>query len=513
MGPAFATGALVPRLSHLSTRLASCSSFVPRHISIYHTRSVRAIGVRFATTMSYQASNHGFDYDLFVIGAGSGGVRAARIAATHGAKVAVAENDALGGTCVNVGCVPKKLFVYGSHYGHDFHDAQAYGWDVPSPKLDWGRLIANKNAEITRLNGIYGRLLEKAGVELKTGTASFVDKNTVEVSGQRYTAERILVAVGGKPFVPDIEGKEHIITSNEAFYLTDLPKRVLVSGGGYIAVEFAGIFHSYGSKVIQAYRSELFMRGFDDDIRHHLANEMRTSGIDVRFKCQVTKVEKVDTGLKATLSTGDVVEVDCVMFATGRVPNISKLNLGAAGVEVGRKGQIIVDEWSKTNVDNIYAVGDVTDRVNLTPVAIHEGHAFADTVYGNNPRNTSYEYIPTAVFSQPSIGTCGLTETQAREKYGKYAVDVYKTQFRPMKHTLTKREGEKTFMKLIVEKETDKIVGCHVADTSSAAEVIQMVGVAMKAGATKKHFDSTMPVHPTSSEELVTLRTAEPQPH
>ncbi len=443
-----------------------------------------------ASVMKYSPPPHGFDYDLFVIGAGSGGVRAGRIAAGHGAKVAVAEEAALGGTCVNVGCVPKKLFVYGSHYGHDFHDAEAYGWDLlERPKLNWGRLISNKNEEISRLNGIYGRLLAKAGVELKVGTAKMIDNHTVEIAGQRYTADKVLIAAGGRPFVPEIEGKEHVITSNEAFYLKDLPKRVLIAGGGYIAVEFACIFHGYGAEVIQAYRSDLFLRGFDDDVRKHLASEMRASGIDVRFNCQVTKVEKLDDGaLRATLNTGDVVEVDCVMYATGRVPNTASLNLTAAGVEIGRKGQILVDDWSKTSADNIYAVGDVTDRVNLTPVAIHEGHAFADTVFGGNIRNTNYEYIPTAVFSSPSIGTCGLTETEARAKYGFRGVDIYKTSFRPMKHTLTKREGERVFMKLVVEKETDKVVGCHMLD-AAAGEVIQLVGVAMKAGATKAHFD------------------------
>lgn len=500
--------AVTSQLARLSPRLAP-----RRRLGVFHLAPVprRARGVRFASTMVYKAPAHGFDYDLFVIGAGSGGVRAGRIAANHGAKVAVAESGAMGGTCVNVGCVPKKLFVYGSHYGHDFHDSEAYGWNASPPSLDWGRLISNKNAEIERLNGIYGRLLNKAGVDVKIGYASFVDEHTVEVAGQRFTAEKVLVAVGGKPYVPPIDGAEHIITSNEAFYLKDLPKRVLVSGGGYIAVEFACIFNGYGAKVIQTYRSKLFLRGFDDDVREHLANEMRSGGVDVRFNTEVTKVEKVSTGLRATLNTGDVVEVDCVMFATGRVPNTSALNLGAAGVKLGKKGEILVDEWSKTNVDSIYAVGDVTDRVNLTPVAIHEGHAFADTVYGGKRRNTNYEYIPTAVFSQPSIGTCGLTEAQAREQYGMRGVDIYKTTFRPMKHTLTKREGERVFMKLIVEKETDKVVGCHMVD-AAAGEVIQLVGVAMKAGATKAHFDSTMPVHPVSAEEIVTLRTKEPEP-
>jgi len=461
---------------------------------------------------TYKPNAHSFDYDLFVIGAGSGGVRAARIAAGYGAKVAVAESAALGGTCVNVGCVPKKLFVYGSHYGHDFNDSAAYGWNIPQkPTVEWSRLIANKNAEIERLNGIYGRMLERAGVDLKVGYASFVDKNTVKVAGKEITAEKILIAVGGKPFVPDIKGKEHVITSNEAFYLDDLPKKILIVGGGYIATEFACIFHNYGAQVIQAYRGEMFMRGFDDEVRSHLAQEMRTSGVDLRFNCDVKDIVKSGAEYNVTLKNGETVTVDKVMYATGRVPYMDKMEIEKAGVKLGNKGQILVDEWSKTNVDNIYAIGDVTDRVQLTPVAIHEGHSFADTHYGAKPRNTNYENIPTAVFSQPQIGTCGLTEAEAREKYGSRGVDIYKTAFRPMKHTLTKREGERTFMKLIVVKETDIVVGCHMVD-GAAGEVIQLVGVAMKAGATKAHFDSTMPVHPVSSEELVTLRTAEPEP-
>ncbi|PXF42380.1 Glutathione reductase [Gracilariopsis chorda] len=455
---------------------------------------------------------HGFQYDLFVIGAGSGGVRASRIAATHGAKVAVAEYAPLGGTCVNVGCVPKKLFVYGSHYGHDFHDAQAYGWDVPKASLDWPRLIRNKNAEIERLNGIYGRLLDRAGVHLIQGKAKFVDSHTVQVGDKQYTADKILVAVGGRPFVPEFEGSEHVITSNEAFYLEKLPKRVVVVGGGYIAVEFACIFHGYGTEVVQLYRRDLFLRGFDDDVRKHLAEQMQITGVDLRFNSVVKKITKLDDGcFEVTTNKDETIQTDLVMYATGRHPYTADLGLKEAGVTTGQNGKILVDDWNKTNVNHIYAVGDVTDRVCLTPVAIAEGHAFADTHYGNKKRNVNYQDIPTAVFSTPSIGTCGLTETQAREKYGKYGVDIYKTSFRPMKHTLTKREGEKVFMKLIVEKSTDKVVGCHMLD-AAAGEVIQLVGVAMKAGATKADFDSTMPVHPVSAEEMVTLRTKEPNP-
>lgn len=460
------------------------------------------------TAMAPTSHAHGYDYDLLVLGAGSGGVRAARIAAGHGAHVAVAERAALGGTCVNVGCVPKKLFVYGSHYSHDFHDAAAYGWNVPDGvTLDWGRLIENKNNEISRLNGIYGKLLANSGVDLKVGTAVMKDAHTVEIDGKAVSAEKVLVAVGGKPFVPEFEGSDLVITSNEAFFLEELPKKVVVVGGGYIAVEFAGIFHAYGSKVTQMYRGELFLRGFDNEVREHLAEQMRTQDVDLRFGTDIAKVVKnTDGTLTATTKAGDTITADVIMYATGRIPDTAALGLDAAGVKTGRNGKIVVDDWGLTSVENIYAVGDVTDRVNLTPVAIAEGHAFADTHYGNNRRNIGYDNIPTAVFSNPSIGTCGLTEEQAREKYGDEDVAVYKTSFRPMKHTLTKREGEKVFMKLLVQRSTDIVVGCHILD-AAAGDMIQLVGVAMKAGATKKMFDTTMPVHPVSAEELVTLRT------
>ncbi|CDF36387.1 unnamed protein product [Chondrus crispus] len=466
-----------------------------------------------AATVARDTLAHGFQYDLFVIGAGSGGVRASRIAANYGARVVVAESGPLGGTCVNVGCVPKKLFVYGSHYGHDFDDAKAYGWDVPGkPTVDWPRMIATKNAEIERLNGIYGRMLGKAGVQIVYGHAKLLDPHTVQVGEDTFTADKILVATGGKPFVPEFEGREHVITSNEAFYLPNLPKRVCMVGGGYIAVEFAHIFSGYGSDVVLSYRKDLFMRGFDMDVRTHLAEQMELQGIDLRFKTEITKVVKnPDGSLQVTLNNGQVLETDLVMYATGRVPLVNDLGLEAAGVATGKSDKIIVDDWSKTNVDNIYAIGDVTDRVCLTPVAIHEGNALADTLYGNKKRNTNYDNIPTAVFSTPTIGTCGLTEEQAREKYGQTGIDVYKTKFNPMKHTMTKRTGEKVFMKLIVDRATDVVVGCHMMD-AAAGDMIQLVGVAMKAGATKADFDATMPVHPVSAEEIVTLKTKEPDP-
>jgi glutathione reductase (NADPH) len=401
------------------------------------------------------------------------------------------------------------LFVYGSHYGHDFEDAAAYGWDLKKGDrgLDWGRLIKNKNAEIERLNGIYKRLLDNSGVELKVGSAVMKDPHSVEVGGEIISAEKVLVAVGGKPYVPDFEGREHVITSNEAFFLKDLPKRVIIVGGGYIGVEFACIFDGYGSEVTLTYRRDLFLNGFDLEVRQHLAEQMRAQGLNLKFNCDITKVVKNDDGtFTATTNTGESLAADVIMYATGRVPDTAALGLGAVGVKTGRKGKIEVDDWGCTNVENVFAIGDVTDRVNLTPVAIAEGHAFADTHYGGNKRNIGYDNIPTAVFSNPNIGTCGLTEEEARKKYGDNEIAVFKTSFRPMKHTLTKRDGEKVFMKLLVVRSTDVVVGCHILD-GAAGDVIQLVGVAMKAGATKKHFDTTMPVHPVSAEELVTMRT------
>lgn len=465
-----------------------------------------------STSPERDEPSHGYQFDLFVIGAGSGGVRASRIAAKHGARVAVAENGPLGGTCVNVGCVPKKLFVYGSHYGHDLDDARAYGWNTEHATVDWPRLISNKNNEIKRLNGIYGKMLDKAGVKLMRGTAKFIDPHTIEVDGTQYTADKILIATGGHPFVPPIEGSEHVITSNEAFYLENLPKRIVIVGGGYIAVEFTCIFHGYGVDVTQLYRRDLFLRGFDAEVREHLSDQMRERGIDLRFNTDVDKITKNDDGtFCVSLNTGDTITTDVVMYATGRKPNTKPLCLDKAGVKTGDGGEVVVDDWSKTNVDHIYAIGDVINRVQLTPVAIAEGQCFADTVFGGMKRNVNYEYIPSAIFSTPTIGTCGLSEDQAREKYGKHGVDIYKTAFNPMKHTLTSRKGEKVFMKLIVDKETDKVVGCHMVD-ASAGEVVQLVGVAMKAGATKADFDSTIPVHPVSAEEIVTLKEKEPDP-
>ncbi len=449
-----------------------------------------------------------YDYDFFVMGAGSGGVRAARIAAGHGARVAVAENRYLGGTCVNVGCVPKKLLVYAAHFAHDFEDAAGFGWTVGDSGFDWGRLIANKNAEILRLNGIYESMLNGAGVHIVNGTAALADAHSVVVGDNTYRCEHILVAVGGWPTVPEIPGHEHAITSNEVFFLGTLPKRIIVVGGGYIAVEFAGIFHGLGAEVIQLYRGEMFLRGFDDDVRAHLAGEMIKQGVDVRFNSTVESIASRDGGLWATLGDGAVLQADQVMYATGRAPNTAGIGLALAGVEVNAKGAIVVDDYSKTSADNIYAVGDVTDRINLTPVAIREGHAVADTLFNDTPTKADHADVPSAVFSQPPIGSVGLTEAEARQRYGD--VDIFESSFRAMKHTLSGRD-EKTFMKLIVDRASGRVVGVHMIG-AEAGEIIQGIGIAIKCGATKAQFDATVGIHPTTAEEFVTMREKAPEP-
>lgn len=445
-----------------------------------------------------------YDYDLFVIGAGSGGVRAARIAATHGAKVAIAEEYRVGGTCVIRGCVPKKLFVYASHFSDEFEEAAGFGWTVEGARFDWKTLIANKDREIDRLNGIYIRNLEKAGVEIVNSRATVKDAHTVHLEAEKkdVTAERILIAVGATPFLPDIPGIEHAITSNEAFHLDELPKRIVVVGGGYIAVEFAGIFNGLGVETMQLYRGSLFMRGFDDDLRELLSEEMLKKGVDLRMNCDIVSIEKKDGELHLMLTDGDVICTDCIMYATGRAPNTKGLGLEEVGVKLGKRGEVIVNEYSQTDVPSIYAVGDVTDRANLTPVAIREGHAFADTVYGGRDVKVDHSIIPTAIFSQPEMGTVGLTEAQAREKYEE--VDIYKTAFRGLKNALSGSQ-ERTFMKLVVDAKTDKVLGVHLMGPASG-EMIQAVGIAVTMGATKAQFDATIAVHPTAAEELVTLR-------
>jgi glutathione reductase (NADPH) len=445
------------------------------------------------------------EVDLFVIGAGSGGVRAARIAAGYGAKVMIAEEYRVGGTCVIRGCVPKKLLVYASRFADEFEDAAGYGWTVPEPSFDWKTLIANKDREITRLELAYTTNLERSKVEIVKSRAVIEDAHTVRLlaSGATVRAKHILVATGGAPHLgAEIAGLEHVISSNEAFHLDELPKRILIQGGGYIAVEFACIFSGLGSEVTLVYRGENILRGFDDDVREHLRGEMERRGIKIVTRQTVDAVEKVDHGYCVELTDRESYVVDKVMFATGRRPNVSGLGLERAGVALSKTGAITVNEYSQTSVPHIYAVGDVTDRVNLTPVAIREGHAFADTVFGGRPTRVDHADIPTAVFSEPELGVIGLTETQACAQLAK--VDIYKTSFRPMKMTLAGRDT-RSFFKLVVDGETDRVVGCHIVGPD-AGEMIQLVGVAVKMRATKADFDATMAVHPTAAEELVTLR-------
>jgi glutathione reductase (NADPH) len=446
-----------------------------------------------------------YDFDLFVIGAGSGGVRAARFSAGFGAKVAVAESRYLGGTCVNVGCVPKKLLVYGSHFHEDFNTSKGFGWNPGTPVFDWPTLIANKNREIERLNGIYRTMLSKSGVTILDGHARILDPHTVEVSGTQYSCERILIATGGWPSLPDVPGKEHAISSNEAFFLEQLPPRVIVVGGGYIAVEFAGIFHGLGSHVTQLYRGDLFLRGFDDSVRSHLAEELEKKGIDLRFNADIARIDKHDGVLRATLKNGEVLEADCILYATGRRPMLDNLGLENTAVVLDEKGFVAVDELFQTAEPSILALGDVIGRVQLTPVALAEGTAIARRLYKpQDYRPVDYTHIPTAVFSQPSIGTVGLTESQARE--AGHPVKVFESRFRPMKMTLTDNP-ERIYMKLVVAADTDRVLGCHMVGPE-AGEIIQGLGIALKAGATKAMFDDTIGVHPTSAEEFVTMRTA-----
>ena len=445
-----------------------------------------------------------YDFDFYVIGAGSGGVRCARMSASYGARVGVAEERYLGGTCVNVGCVPKKLFSYGSHFSGDFEDAAAYGWNVGAATLDWKRLIENKNQEILRLNGIYRRILESNNVTIHEARATLKDAHTLDVGGQTITADKILVATGGWPCVPDFPGKEHVITSNEAFFLEDLPRRCIIVGGGYIAVEFAGILHGYGSHLTQLYRGDLFLRGFDSDLRSHLAGEMTKQGIDLRFNANIARIEKAGDVLVATLEDGATLEVEAVMYATGRVPNTRTIGLEEIGVEMKRDGAIVVDDHFRTSVPNIYALGDVIDRYQLTPVAISEAMVLSSNLFDGKDYSMDYADIPTAVFSHPNIGTVGLTEEAAREQYGE--VYIYRSIFKPMKHTLTGRD-EQTLMKLVVDKASDRVVGCHMVGPD-AGELIQGMGVALKAGATKAQFNATVGIHPTAAEEFVTMREA-----
>jgi len=443
-----------------------------------------------------------YDFDLFVVGGGSGGVRAARIAGGYGARVAIAEEYRYGGTCVIRGCIPKKLFVYAAHFREDFEDAAAYGWEVERVKFDWGRLIANKDKEIDRLNAIYERLLGNAGVKTFHDRAVLEDAHTVRVGGDKVTAEKLLIATGGTPVLPAVPGIEHAITSNEAFHLEALPGRVAIVGGGYIAVEFAGIFNGLGAEVTQIYRREQILRGFDDDLRHGLSEEMRKKGVNVLTRLNVAAIERKGKALQLALTDGSTLSADTVMFATGRRPNTQDLGLETADVLMNENGAVLVDDFSRSSAANIFAVGDVTDRINLTPVAIMEGHAFADTEFGGQARKPDHQDVASAVFSQPPIGTVGLTEVEARDKFGE--VDIYKSRFRPLKHTLSGRD-EMTTMKLIVEKVNDTVVGAHMLG-ADAPEIVQSIAVAMRCGVTKSHFDHTVGIHPTAAEEFVTMR-------
>jgi glutathione reductase (NADPH) len=444
-----------------------------------------------------------YDLDLFVIGAGSGGVRAGRIAAGYGAKVAVAEERYLGGTCVNVGCIPKKLMVYAAEFGDGFEDAAGFGWEKRPPAFDWSQLIANKDREIERLNGVYERSLTAAGAEIIRARAEIVDPHTVAINGRRLTSEYILAATGGWPTKPEIPGSDFAITSNEVFHLDRLPRRVIIVGGGYIAVEFAGIFHGLGAEVTLVHRGAQLLRGFDDDLRVALADELRKRGLDLRLEITVEKIEQHEGGLTATLRDRSRIATELVLFATGRHPNSRGYGLGEAGVALDGGGAVIVDAASRTSIPNIYAVGDLTNRKNLTPVAIAEGHAVADSLFGGRPRTVDYENIASAVFSQPPIATVGLTETEARARYA--AVDIYKSIFKPLKHTLSGRD-EHSMMKLVVDRGTDRVVGAHMMG-QDAGEVIQGLAIALKCGATKAQFDATVGIHPTAAEEFVTMRT------
>ncbi|AEA69738.1 MULTISPECIES: glutathione-disulfide reductase [Pseudomonas] len=446
-----------------------------------------------------------YDFDLYVVGAGSGGVRAARFAAGFGAKVAVAESRYLGGTCVNVGCVPKKLLVYGAHYAEDFEQASAYGWTAGEASFDWATLIANKDREINRLNGIYRNLLVNSGVVLHEGHARLTGPNEVEINGQRYTARHILIATGGWPVIPDIPGREHAISSNEAFFLKELPKRVIVVGGGYIAVEFAGIFHGMGAQTSLLYRGELFLRGFDGAVRKHLAEELTRRGLDLQFNADIKSIEKLDDGsLRVELKDGKTLLTDCVFYATGRRPMLDNLGLETTGVTLDEKGFVQVNEKYETAEPSILAIGDVIGRVQLTPVALAEGMAVARRLFKPEQyRLVDYRMIPTAVFSLPNIGTVGLTEEQAREEG--HEVEIFESRFRPMKLSLTECQ-ERTLMKLVVDARTDKVLGCHMVGPD-AGEIVQGLAIALKAGATKRDFDETIGVHPTAAEEFVTMRT------
>src|SRR5579863_2194495 len=449
-----------------------------------------------------------FDFDMFTIGAGSGGVASSRRAGSYGARVAICEDSRVGGTCVIRGCVPKKLLVYGAQFADGFADAAGFGWHVAPPVHDWAALIAAKNTEIDRLEGVYRKLLKDSHVTLLEGRGKLVDPHTVEVGGRRYTAANILVATGAHPVLPAIPGIEHAITSNEALDLPALPRHVVIVGGGYIAVEFAGIFRGLGAEVTVMIRGEELLKGFDDDIRVTLAQEMRTRGIEIHTRTRVARIDQVGHGYDLTTEAGDKISASLVMYATGRRPNTRGIGLEEVGVQLNKAHAVAVDEWSRTTQPHIYAIGDVTERLNLTPVAIAEGRALAETLFNKNPMMIDHANVPTAVFSQPPVGTVGLTEHAARKIHG--AIDVYRARFKPMKHTLSGRE-ERTMMKLVVDRQSDRVLGCHMVG-ADAPEIIQGIAIAVKCGATKRQFDQTIGIHPTAAEEFVTMRDRLPEP-
>ncbi len=443
-----------------------------------------------------------YDFDLFVIGGGSGGVRAARMSAGLGARVGLCEDTYFGGTCVNVGCVPKKLFVYGAHFREEIEDARAYGWSGLEPRFDWQVMRRAKDAEIARLNGVYRRLLENAGVVVREGRGVLIDHHTVEVGGEQVTAENILFAVGGRPWVPDIPGKEHGVTSDAMFFLDELPRRAAVVGGGYVALEFAGLLKGFGVDVHVLHRGDRILRGFDDELRRFVAREIVKKGVALHLDTALDAIEKTaDGALRCRFPDGSL-EVDLVLFATGRSPRTQGIGLVENGVELDKRGGIIVDEYFRSSVPNLFAVGDVIHRLQLTPVALAEGMAVARGLFGGDPRPVDYTDIPTAVFSQPPVATVGFTEEQARAEYD---VVIFKSEFRPLKHTVTGRD-EKTFMKLVVDRASDRVLGVHIVG-SDAAEMLQGFAVALKCGATKAQLDATIGIHPTAAEELVTMRT------
>ena len=442
------------------------------------------------------------DFDLFIIGAGSGGVRAARLAAQRGARVAVAESAALGGTCVNLGCIPKKLYSFAAHYAESFEEARGFGWQLEAPQLDWQALKRNRAVEIARLNDLYDKLLGNAGVTLIEGRARLVGADAVEVNGSIHRATKILIATGGWPTKPDVPGGEFAISSNEVFDLAEFPRRLVVVGGGYIACEFASIFKGLGAEVVQLYRGDQVLRGFDDDVRAFLADEMRKKGVDLRTHIGVERIVRDAKGFNVTLRDGTILPADAVLCATGRHPNTAGLGLAEAGLALSETGAVVVDENYRSSVANVYAIGDVTDRVKLTPVALAEAMVLVDRLFGAGQSTLDYALIPTAVFTNPNIGTIGVSEGVARARFGR--VSVYRTEFRPLRHTLS-GSTERTLMKLVVDDETDRVVGLHMVG-AEAGEIVQGFAVAMKAGATKAIFDATLGIHPTTAEEFVTMR-------